>query len=201
MALFLCRHWRHCLQGPRRWRTRAKEDWRPDTVRAPRPPCTVAPNDPVALSRLAEIQIRDGAVDEALKSYEKVVATNPQFAPATRRLAVLYRERNVEDQKAFELTEKARQAYPQDPNIARVLGILNYRRQYYPRAAELLQEAARARADDPELQFYLGAAHYQLKQWNQCKAVLERALSLNPVPKLAEEAKRISAECSEMSPQ
>jgi tetratricopeptide (TPR) repeat protein len=110
-------------------------------------------------------------------------------------------ERNVEDQKAFELTEKARQAYPQDPDIARALGILNYRRQYYPRAAELLQEAARARADDPELQFYLGAAHYQLKQWNQCKAVLDRALSLNPVPKLAEEAKRISAECSEMSPQ
>jgi tetratricopeptide (TPR) repeat protein len=159
------------------------------------------PNDPVALSRLAEIQIRDGAVDEALKSYEKVVATNPQFAPATRRLAVLYRERNVEDQKAFELTEKARQAYPQDPNIARALGILSYQRQYYPRAAELLQEAARVRADDSELQFYLGAAHYQLKQWNQCKAVLERALSLNPVPKLAEEARRISAECSEMSPQ
>jgi tetratricopeptide (TPR) repeat protein len=159
------------------------------------------PNDPVALSRLAEIQMRDGAVDEALKSYEKVVATNPQFAPATRRLAVLYREHNVEDQKAFELTEKARQAYPQDPDIARALGILNYRRQYYPRAAELLQEAARTRADDPELQFYLGAAHYQLKQWNQCKAVLERALSLNPVPKLAEEARRISAECSEMSPQ
>ena len=98
-------------------------------------------------------------------------------------------------------SEKARQAYPQDPNIAGALGILNYRRQYYSRAAELLQEAARARADDPELQFYLGAAHYQLKQWNQCKAVLERALSLNPVPKLAEEARRISAECSEMSPQ
>ena len=159
------------------------------------------PNDPVALSRLAEIQMRDGANDEAVKSYEKIVATNPQFAPATRRLAMLYKERNVEDSKAFELTEKARQAYPQDENIAKVLGILNYRRQYYPRAAELLQEAARVGVDDPELQFYLGAAHYQLKQWNQCKAVLERALTLNPAPKLAEEARRISAECSEINPQ
>ena len=35
------------------------------------------PNDPAALARLAEIQQRDGAVDQAVKTYEKVVADNP----------------------------------------------------------------------------------------------------------------------------
>ena len=35
------------------------------------------PNDPAALVRLAEIQQRDGAVDQAVKTYEKVVAENP----------------------------------------------------------------------------------------------------------------------------
>ena len=114
---------------------------------------------------------------------------------------MLYSQRSVDDPKAYDLAQRARQVYPQDPEIAKALGILSYRREYYPRAAELLQEAATARKDDPEVLFYLGQAHYQLKQWNQCKTVLERALGLNLIPKLAEEAKRVSAECSEMVPQ
>src|SRR5262245_47649717 len=41
------------------------------------------PNDPAALMRLGEVQQRDGAVDQAVKTYEKVVADNPLYAPAT----------------------------------------------------------------------------------------------------------------------
>ena len=159
------------------------------------------PNDPVALARLAEIQMRDGAVEEAIKNYEKVVATNPQFAPATRRLAVLYSQRNVDDARAFDLTEKARQAYPQDPDIAKALGILNYRRDYFPRAIELLQEASTKIKDDPALLFYLGAAHYRLQQWAECKATLEPAVKLNLNAQLLTEANRDLAECTEMTPQ
>src|SRR5262249_53056923 len=48
------------------------------------------PNDPAALARLAEIQQRDGAVDQAVRTYEKLIADDPQYAPATRQLALLY---------------------------------------------------------------------------------------------------------------
>src|SRR5262245_43768961 len=48
------------------------------------------PNDPVALSRLAELQLRDGAMDQTVKTYERVVDGNPQYAPAVRVLALLY---------------------------------------------------------------------------------------------------------------
>ena len=54
------------------------------------------PNDPAALVRLAELQQRDGAVDQAVKTYEKLIADNPLYAPATRQLALLYGQRSTD---------------------------------------------------------------------------------------------------------
>jgi tetratricopeptide (TPR) repeat protein len=158
------------------------------------------PNDPAALVRLAQLQQRDGAVDQAVKTYEKVVAEDPLFAPATRQLALLYGQLSTDSAKAYELVTKARQAYPDDPDIAKTLGILNYRRGVYPQAVELLKQAAAKRKDDPELLYYLGEVHHQLKQWDECKGALQRALTLNLSPGLADDARRALADCSEPAP-
>src|SRR5262245_33919664 len=159
------------------------------------------PNDPAALMRLGEVQQRDGAVDQAVKTYEKVIAENPLHAPATRQLALLYGQLSTDSAKAYELVTKARQAYPDDPDIAKTLGILNYRRGFYPQAVEVLNQATAKRKDDPELLYYLGEVHHQLKQWDECKGVLERALTLKLSPGLADDARRALADCSEMVPQ
>ena len=158
------------------------------------------PNDPAAMVRLAQVQERNGAIDQAVKTYEKVVADNPLYAPATRQLALLYGQRSTDTPKAYELVTKARQAYPDDPDIAKALGILNYRRGYYPQSVELLKKAAAKRKDDPELLYYLGEAYRQLKQYAECKGVLERAVTLNLSPGLADDARRALAECSETAP-
>ena len=158
------------------------------------------PNDPAALARLAELQARDGALDQALKTYEKVVADHPLYAPATRQLALIYGQRPTAEPRAVELATKARQAYPDDPDIAKTLGILNYRRSLYPQAAELLKQAAARLKDDAELLYYLGAAHHQLKQWSECKGALQRALDANLSPALADAARRALTECAETPP-
>jgi len=90
----------------------------------------------------------------------------------TRRLALLYGQLSTDSAKVYELVTKARQAYPDDPDIAKTLGILNYRRGYYPRAGELLKQAIAQRKNDPELLYYLGEVRHQLKQWDVCKRVL-----------------------------
>jgi tetratricopeptide (TPR) repeat protein len=159
-----------------------------------------SPNDPGALVRLADLQQRDGAVDQAVKTYEKLLADNPLYAPATRQLALLYGRLSTDSAKAYELVTKARQAYPNDPDIAKTLGILNYRRGYYPQSLELLKEAATKRKDDPEVVYYLGEVYHQLKLNTECKGTLERALSLNLSPGLADDARRALAECSETAP-
>src|SRR5262249_106293 len=160
-----------------------------------------SPNDPVALTRLEEVKRREGAVDQAVKPYEKVVADTPAYAPAMHQLALLYGQLSTDSAKAYELVTKARQAYPEDPDIAKTLGIQNYRRGLYPQAVELLKQATAKRKDDPELLYYLGEVHHQLKQWDECKGVLERALTLNLSPGLADDARRALADCSEMVPQ
>jgi tetratricopeptide (TPR) repeat protein len=159
------------------------------------------PNDPAALVRLAALQQRDGTADQAIKTYEKVLADYPLYAPATRQLTLLYAQQASDDPKAYDLATKARQAYPDDPDIAKTLGILNYRRGLYPQAVELLKQATAKRKDDPELLYYLGEVHHQLKQYPECKSELERALTLNLSPGLANDAKGALAECSESSPQ
>jgi tetratricopeptide (TPR) repeat protein len=160
-----------------------------------------SPNDPVALTRLAEVQQREGAVDQAVKTYEKVVADNPSYGPATRQLALLYGRLSTDSAKAYELVTKAHQAFPDDAVIAKTLGILSYRRGFYPQSVELLKEAAAKRKDDAEVLYYLGEVHRQLKQFTECKSELERALTLNLSPGLANDAKGALAECSESSPQ
>ena len=147
--------------------------------------------------RLAAIQERDGAIDQAVKTYEKVVAENPLFAPAMRQLALLYGQRSTDDPKAYELVTKARQAYPDDPEIAKTLGILNYRRGYYAQSVELLKGAAGTGKDDAELLYYLGEDYNQLKQWNECKDALKKALAMNLSAKLKNDAERALTNCSD----
>jgi tetratricopeptide (TPR) repeat protein len=160
-----------------------------------------SPTDPVALTRLAEVQQREGAVDQAVKTYEKVVADNPSYAPAMHQLALLYGQLSTDSAKAYELATKARQAFPDDPVIAKTLGIMTYRRGLYAQSVELLKEVAAKRKDDPEVLYYLGEVHRQLKQYPECKSELERALTLNLSPGLANDAKGALAECSGSSPQ
>jgi len=159
-----------------------------------------APNDPAALMRLAQNQRRDEAVDQAARTYEKLVADNPFYTPATHQLALLYGQLSTDSAKAYDLVIKARQAYPDDPEIAKALGILNYRRGYYPQALELLKEAAAKQKDDPQVLYYLGEVYRQLKQYTDCKDTLLRALRLNLSPGLADDARRAYAECSEAAP-
>ena len=64
----------------------------------------------------------------------------------------------------------------------------------------LLKQASANRKDDPELLYYLGEVYHQLKQWDECKGALQRALTLNLSPGLADDAKRALADCSEPPP-
>src|SRR6185437_17127756 len=159
------------------------------------------PKDPLALTRLARLQQRGGLADQAIDTYRKAVDADSSFAPALRDLALLYAARPADEAKAFEIAAKARQAYPDDPELAETLGVLNFRRGLYPQAIELLNQAAGTRSDDAEIQFYLGRNYQELKKWNECKSALQRSLALKLPPASSEDAKGRLATCTEQAEQ
>jgi tetratricopeptide (TPR) repeat protein len=159
------------------------------------------PKDPAALTRLGRLEARDGSPDQAIDSYRKAVDADPLFAPALRDLTLLYAGRTNDESKALEMGAKARQAYPDDPELAKTLGILNFRRGLYPQSVELLNQAAGSRRDDAEIELYLGKSYQELKKWDECKPALERALALNLAAALREDAQARLATCSEQAAQ
>ena len=159
------------------------------------------PKDPAALTRLARLQARDGSADQAIDTYRKAIDADPSFAPALRDLALLYAGRAADESKALEMATKARQAYPDDAELAKTLGVLNFRRGLYAQSVELLNQAAGSRRDDAEIQLYLGKSYQQLKKWDQCKSALERSLALNLPAASSEDAQGRLANCTEQAAQ
>ncbi len=132
--------------------------------------------------------------DKARAVYEQILAKNPLFVPASRDLAVLLTHENSDDAKAYALAVKAREAFPDDADVARSLGILSYRKGEYRRAVELLKEAQQKRAEDGESCFYLGMAYYKLNQPDVAKTALKEALDHKLDQKLSDEATKLLAE-------
>src|SRR6516162_2971964 len=63
------------------------------------------PNDPAALARLAAFAEQNGKLDQAIKTYEKIIVDNPLYAPAVRQLALLYAElpADIDSTKPYDL--------------------------------------------------------------------------------------------------
>jgi len=149
------------------------------------------PDSLPALMVAAEATAQQGDSNAAAQAYEQILARDPLFLPATRQLALIYLQRTDSDQKAYDLATRAREAYPEDPDVATTLGILDYRRADYSGSAQLLQESLRERPNDAVTAYYLGMCQYNLKQIDEAKANLQHALDLNLPDRDADEARRV----------
>ena len=154
----------------------------------------VSPNYVPALMAKGMMNEQKPDIAAAERDYEAVLKQLPDFAPAQKRLAVLYAEEPGKNPKAYEMASKAREALPRDAEVAKALGIAVYRQGDYARAVSLLKEGDGAGNGDAERAYYLGMAQYQLKQLPESKSALQRALSMNLRPDLADDARRVMAQ-------
>jgi Flp pilus assembly protein TadD len=95
---------------------------------------------------------------------------------------------------AFQHAIKAREAFPNDIDVARALGVIAFHRKDYSRAAQLLKETSRSHPRDAEALYYLGIAQFHLNEKNESRQTLRRALSLDGDATFAAEAQRVIAE-------
>ena len=146
-----------------------------------------------ALAAAAGLYERQNQLPAVRQTYEKILSRFPFFVPAHKRLAIIF-EANGDLTKALDHATKAREGAPNDPEGAKILGIVALKRGEFGRSAQLLRESARQRPSDAEVFYYLGLAHYRLKQLAESKQALQQAVALNVAPSMAHEANRILAE-------
>ncbi len=147
-----------------------------------------------ALMARAAISEQKAEAGAARQTYEKVLSLYPDFTPAKKRLAILYAKNPADNQKAYDLAIKAREAFPDDPELARAMGIILYRQKDFARAANVLQEVASQHTQDAELMYYLGMAQFRLNKRTESKQALQRAIELGLKADLAVEAKQTLTE-------
>ncbi|HLH54503.1 MAG TPA: tetratricopeptide repeat protein, partial [Verrucomicrobiae bacterium] len=149
------------------------------------------PNYVPALAVSAMAEEGRGNFKQAVVLYRQILNTYPQFGPAARRLALIYCEHLADDSTAYGYAVSAREAFPKDPDVSKVLGILEYRKGNYRRADQLLREAAREHKTESSVFYYLGMALYKENARNESKDALQKALTLNLPSDLAEDARRV----------
>jgi tetratricopeptide (TPR) repeat protein len=151
-----------------------------------------APGDPIALSRLAAIQERDGALDKALETYQSALKYNPQNAALMVKVAQLYSSsRFHEPQKALEMAKKAHNLAPGDASVSALLGRLAFQTEDYKWAASLLEDSARKLPKDPQVSYDLAWAYYALGRVSEAEAAMQAAAG-TPFSR-SEEARRFLA--------
>ena len=143
-----------------------------------------------ALMAQAALDAQHGQIKPATEIYIDILRRLPDFAPAQKRLAVLYAQDPSTVAPAYDLATKARKTLPGDPELSELLGRLSYEKKEYPRAIQLLQESARKRPLDADSLFYLGMSQLQARQKAEARGVLDQALAAGLQEPLATEAKR-----------
>ena len=153
-----------------------------------------SPSDVPALIAQAALANQRGDVAAARQSYEKALGIFPNFLPAKRHLAVIYSENPADDAKTLEFASKSREAFPDDAELAGVLGTVAYRKNNFTTARNLLRDSVAKRPTDARLTYYLGMAEYRLKDLPAAKKSLERSIELNLKGDLLAEARKVIAE-------
>jgi tetratricopeptide (TPR) repeat protein len=166
---------------------------KPDPAAAPRIEGILknSPTDAPALMALGAIQEQKSDTVAARRTYETVLTQFAGFTPAKLRLALLSLPLSEVDPKAFEWAQQSRSAYPDDPDAAKALGILTYRKAGdMTHVVSLLKQSTAERESDAESFYYLGMAQLQTKDLAGGRQSLEKGIALGLRPELLSEARK-----------
>ena len=142
----------------------------------------------------AAIEMRRNDKKSAAEIYSRVLRKYPDFAPAQKQLAAIYQDNPDELGNAYDLAMKARKTLPDDPQLARTLAEINFKRKEFSYAVQLFEESARKNPLPPEDLYYLGMAQLQSRQEAKGRETLKGALAAGLEDPLAQKAKSSLAE-------
>ena len=144
-----------------------------------------------ALFASAMLQQRAGDAFAARRQYQAILKRFPDFLPAHKGLAILLSRSADEATVAFQHAIKAREALPDDSEVAGALGIIAFHRKDYSRAVQLLKESLLKAPTNAEAYFYLGMAHFHLGEKDHSRIALQKAIAMDGKANFASDAQRM----------
>ena len=134
---------------------------------------------------------------KAADIYQSILRRYPEFAPAKKRLAVLYSQDPQNLDQAYALAMDAREKLPGDPEISSILGRISYERKDYRSAIQFLEQGDRIQSADSENLYFLGMAHVGAGHPTVGLEILKRSLSAGLATPLSVQAKETVAKLQE----
>lgn len=151
------------------------------------------PKHPAALAAAGALAQSRGDHESARQAYETLLGAYPEFVPGMRHLTISVSNGPDLPANAIDRANRARQAFPDDAELAKALGILLCRDKNYGRALNVLRESFRQRPSDPQVPYYMGLAEAGLNNLGASRDALEKALELGLEGVEADTARRLLA--------
>jgi len=136
------------------------------------------PDSIAGLMGLATAYEVQGKVAEAKAKYTRALELQPNLPAAANNLAwLLASEEGADLGEALRLAMQAKQALPDQPNIADTLGWVHLKRKSYSLAISQFRQALEGRPEDPVIQYHLALALYGNGEKLEAIEVIEKALA------------------------
>jgi tetratricopeptide (TPR) repeat protein len=142
-----------------------------------------------ALLAKGKLQVQRGELKSAAGIYAGILSRYPDFALAQKDLATLYVEDQTRIDDAYNQAIRARNALPDDPELAKTLAELSFKKQDFSYAVQCFLESARHKPLTPTDLYYLGMAQLRIGQNAEGAKTLEKALSLGLQEPMLQDAK------------
>ncbi|SMC20986.1 Tetratricopeptide repeat-containing protein [Desulfacinum hydrothermale DSM 13146] len=134
------------------------------------------PKETLLYRALADLELREGREEEALRALEKAIKRNPQAPDLANNLAWLLLERAGNTDKALALAQLAYEGLPDDPRVMDTLAWAYHQKTLHARALWLLDQALEKRPGDPLILYHLGLVHAAMGDIDSARRHLEKAL-------------------------
>ncbi len=144
-----------------------------------------APADTTCLMELGMIFEGTGKRDQAKPIWEQILKIKPDHAVALNNLAFIKAEEGVDLDQALTMSQRARQAMPNSPEVSDTLGWIYIKKNLSDSAIEIFRDLNTKVKDNPTFHFHYGMALAQ--KGDKANALKELKIALQSKPKKGEE--------------
>jgi Flp pilus assembly protein TadD len=146
------------------------------------------PNDAQAFTILGTLLESQGNKEQAMDSYKKALAVQPDQPVAANNLSYLMMDTGQNIDVALSLAQVARRGLPNAPDTADTLAWAYYQKGNYSSARDLLEDALKISPENASIHYHLGMTYTKLSNNSDAIVHLKKAAALAPNSQTAKDA-------------